>query len=65
MRAAGVIGMARIEKVNGKNVWDILRLWVREEQKSFVAGSDKSIIGACTAITGGGYAFPFGIYDDE
>nr|WP_296440204.1 hypothetical protein [uncultured Acetatifactor sp.] len=57
--------MVRIEKVNGKNVWDILRLWVREEQKSFVAGSDKSIIGAYTAITGGGYAFPFGIYDDE
>ncbi len=65
MRAAGVIGMVRIEKVNGKNVWDILRLWVREEQKSFVAGNDKSIIEACTAITGGGYAFPFGIYDDE
>ncbi len=64
-RATGVIRMVRIERVNGKNVWDILRLRVRDEQKSFVASNDKSIIEAYTAITGGGYAFPFGIYDDD
>lgn len=57
--------MIRIERVNGKNVWEILRLRVREDQKSFVAGNDVSIIEAYTAVTGGGYAFPFGIYDDD
>lgn len=57
--------MLRLEKVNGKNVWDILRLSVRDEQKNFVAGNDISIIEAYTSITGNGYAFPFGIYDDN
>lgn len=57
--------MLRIEKVNGKNVWDILKLNVKEEQADFVASNDVSIIEAYTAITGGGYAFPFGIYDDN
>lgn len=57
--------MLRIEKINGKNVWNILKLSVSEEQKSFVAKNDISIIEAYTAITGGGHAFPFGIYDDD
>lgn len=56
--------MLRLEKVNGNNVWDILELSVFEQQKSFVAGNDISIIEAYTAITGNGYAFPFGIYED-
>lgn len=54
--------MLRIEKVNGKNVWEILKLTVKEEQMNFVASNDISIIEAYTSITGGGYAFPFGIY---
>lgn len=57
--------MLRIESVNGRNVWDILKLSVKEEQKSFVAGNDVSIIEAYTAITGGGHAFPFGIYENN
>lgn len=57
--------MIRLEKVNGKNVWDILKLGVSDDQKSFVAGNDISIIEAYTATTGNGYAFPFGIYEDE
>ena len=55
--------MIRLEKVNGKNVWDLLKLRVSEEQKNFVADNDISIIEAYTAITGNGYAFPFGITD--
>lgn len=55
--------MLRLEKVNGKNVWDILKLSVFEDQKNFVASNDLSIIEAYTAITGNGYAFPFGIYN--
>ena len=57
--------MLRLEKVNGKNVWELLKLQVSDDQKSFVAANDTSIIEAYTSITGNGYAFPFGIYDGE
>ena len=57
--------MLRLEKVNGKNVWDILKLSVSEDQQDFVARNDISIIEAYTAITANGHAFPFGIYEDE
>lgn len=57
--------MLRLEKVNGKNVWELLNLQISDDQKSFVAANDISIIEAYTAITGNGYAFPFGIYDGE
>ncbi len=57
--------MLQLEKITGKNVWDILKLRVSDEQRSFVAGNDVSIIEAYTAITGNGYAFPFGLYAGE
>lgn len=57
--------MLRLEQVNGKNVWDILKLTVKEDQKNFVANNDISIIEAYTAITANGFAFPFGIYENE
>ena len=57
--------MLRLEQVNGKNVWDILKLTVEEDQKNYVANNDISIIEAYTAITANGYAFPFGIYENE
>lgn len=57
--------MLRLEKIHGQNVWDILRLKVAENQKHFVSSNDRSIIEAYTTIAGNGYAFPFGIYDDD
>ena len=57
--------MIRLEKISGKNVWDILKLKVASEQQSFVAPNDVSLIEAYIAMTSGGHAFPFGIYDDE
>ena len=57
--------MLHLEKVNGSNVWDILKLTVSESQKNYVADNSISIIEAYTAITGNGHAFPFGIYDGE
>lgn len=33
--------MVKLEKVTAKNIWDILKLRVSEEQNSFVAGNDK------------------------
>ena len=50
--------MIRIEKISGKNIWDILKLHVRKEQESFVAPNELSIIEAYLAITGNGHAFP-------
>ncbi len=57
--------MLRLEKVNGANVWDVLKLSVNDEQKDFVASNEVSIVEAYTAITANGFAFPFGIYDDD
>lgn len=57
--------MVRLEKINGKNVRDALRLSVNENQREFVASNDISIIEAYTTIIANGYAFPFGIYDDK
>lgn len=57
--------MIRLEKVDAKNIWDILKLKVSDEQKEYVAPNDLSIIEAYIAITGNGHAFPFGIFDDN
>ena len=57
--------MIHLEKVTGKNVWDILKLEVAQTQRAFVAANEVSIIEAYTAITGNGHAFPFGIYDSN
>lgn len=57
--------MIRIEKINEKNIWEILRLHVSKEQESYVASNQMSIIEAYIAIIGNGHAFPFGIFEDE
>lgn len=55
--------MLRLENVNSKNVWDLLKLKVSDDQRSFVESNDISIIEAYTSITANGHAFPFGIYE--
>ena len=57
--------MVRLEEINGKNVWEVLKLKVSEAQKAFVAPNDISIIEAYIAVSHHGKAFPFGIYDGE
>ena len=57
--------MVRIERVNAENVWDIVSLEVRDDQKSFVADNKRSIIEAYTSTIANGHAFPFGIYDGD
>lgn len=57
--------MISIKKINSKNVWDIIKLEVNDQQKTFVATNAESIIEAYTTITAGGVAIPFGIYQDE
>lgn len=57
--------MLHLEKVNGKNIWAILKFRVSEPQKSFVAANEVSIIEAYTAIMANDHAFLFGIYDGD
>jgi diamine N-acetyltransferase len=57
--------MIRLERISGNNIWESLKLTVGDDQKSFVAAYDVSIIEAYIALTSGGHAFPFGIYDEE
>lgn len=57
--------MLHLEKINKKNVWDIIKLEVLESQKEFVATNDESIVEAYTTITANGHAFPFGIYEEK
>ncbi len=57
--------MVRLEKADGGNIWEILKLTVEESQKDFVASNDISIIEAYIAVTGNGHAFPFGMYDGD
>ena len=57
--------MLKLEKVNSKNVWKLLKLRVSPEQEDFVASNTESIIEAYLAVTSGGHAFPFGIFEDD
>ena len=57
--------MVHLEKIDAKNVWDVIELKVAKAQKSFVASNDVSILQAYTAIGTCCSAFPFAIYNDK
>ena len=57
--------MIRLEKIDPKNVWDVLDLKVAKAQKNFVASNDISIVQAYAAIGTGCTALPFAIYNDK
>ena len=57
--------MLKLKKINRKNVADILNLEVFDNQKSFVATNNSSIIEAYIAITENNDVFTFGIYKDD
>lgn len=54
--------MIHLEKIDARNVWDIVDLQVAEEQEDFVSSNGDSIIEAYTAPGTGCTAIPFGIY---
>ena len=57
--------MITLRKVDASNLWDIVALEVREDQRDFVTNARDSIL-ECWAITASGeWAAPFGIYDDD
>ena len=57
--------MFKLKKINRNNVGEILKLEVFDNQKSFVATNNSSIIEAYTAITDNNDVFTFGIYKDD
>ena len=57
--------MIHLKKVDAGNIWKIVGLQVDEDQKEFVASNTESILEAYCAITNGGTALPFGVYDGE
>ena len=57
--------MLKLKKINRNNIGEILKLEVFDNQKSFVATNNSSIIEAYIAITENNHLFTFGIYKDE
>ena len=57
--------MLKLKKINRNNIAEILKLEVFDNQKSFVATNNSSIIEAYIAITENNHVFTFGIYKDD
>ena len=57
--------MLKLKKINRNNVAEILKLEVFDNQKSFVATNNSSIIEAYIAITENNHVFTFGIYKGD
>ena len=57
--------MLKLKKINRKNVGEILKLEVFDNQKSFVVTNNISIIEAYIAVTENNDVFTFGIYKDD
>ena len=57
--------MIHLEKIDARNLWDVIGLRVKKEQKEFVAPNDMSILEAYTAIGTACSAFPFAIFSDK
>ncbi|MBO4353722.1 MAG: GNAT family N-acetyltransferase [Clostridia bacterium] len=57
--------MIHLEKIDPRNVWDVIDLKVKKEQKNFVAANWVSIVQAYAAIGTECSAFPFAIFNDK
>ena len=57
--------MLHLEKIDHRNIWDIVDLKVFRSQKHFVASNLLSIAQAYAAAGSGCFAFPLGIYDGK
>ena len=57
--------MLKLKEINRNNIGEILKLEVFDNQKSFVATNNSSIIEVYIAITENNHVFTFGIYKDE
>ena len=57
--------MLHLEKIDHKNVWDVIDLKVFRTQKNFVAPNWVSIVQAYGVRDSATSAFPFGIYNEK
>lgn len=57
--------MITLQKINAKNVWEIVKLKVKKEQEDFVAPNDLSIVEAYAAEKSGGSVLPLGVYENN
>lgn len=57
--------MIRLQKIDSKNLWKVVDLSVKEQQKGFVATNTQSLLEAYVTVTSGKTALPFAIYSDE
>lgn len=54
-----------LRKLTYDNVDEVLALRVREDQREFVASNEYSLVDAYLALSSGGNALPFGIYEGD
>ncbi|MBQ6373340.1 MAG: GNAT family N-acetyltransferase [Clostridia bacterium] len=57
--------MIHLEKIDYRNIWDIIKLSLPEPQQGFVAGNGISLAQAYAVRDSETKAFPFAIYDDD
>lgn len=57
--------MIHLEKIDAKNVWDVLDLKLKREQKEFVASNEVSIVQAYAAIDTKCDAYPFAVVNGK
>lgn len=57
--------MIHLEKIDYRNIWDIIELEVTEPQEEFVASNQISLAQAYGVRDSETKAFPFGIYHDD
>jgi diamine N-acetyltransferase len=57
--------MITLQKIHSKNIFEVVKLSVNDQQKSFVAPNEVSILEAYAAINDGITALPFALYSDE
>lgn len=57
--------MIHLEKIDYKNVWDIIDLEVTKPQEDFVASNEISLVQAYSVRDSETKAFPFAIYNDD
>ena len=57
--------MVTLKRISLKNIWELMRLKVREDQEAFVASNPESVLEAFAAREDGAVALPFGIYDGQ
>ena len=53
-----------LRKIDKTNIWEIVKLSVREDQRDFVASNTESILEAYAAVSRGDFAMPFGLYEN-